>query len=110
RYRLLETMREYARERLGAACENDAGRDRHPRAFLLLSEDRAAARVTDGQDEALGALDRDAGNLAAALEHLEKRGDEALRLCAALTHWWKLPGLFRIADAGFTRALQAADS
>jgi predicted ATPase len=108
RYRLLETLRAYALERLVAAGEEDAVRD-HARAFLALAEDLAPAVLTDGQDTALAALDRDAGNLAAALDRLTAHGEESMRLCAALTHWWKLRGLFGVADAGFTRALAAAD-
>src|SRR3954452_3790877 len=109
RYRLLETVREYALERLVAAGEEDAVRDRHARAFLAFAEELAPALLTDGQDAALAALDRDAGNLAAALDRAQTLGDAALRLCAALTHWWKLRGLFGVADAGFIRALAAAD-
>jgi predicted ATPase/DNA-binding CsgD family transcriptional regulator len=109
RYRLLETVREYALERLVAAGEEDAVRDRHARAFLALAEELAPALLTEGQDAALAGLDRDAGNLAAALARALTLGDAALRLCAALTHWWKLRGLFGTADAGFTKALAAAD-
>src|SRR5262249_9446195 len=54
--------------------------------------------------------DHEAANLAAALDRaLETDGERALRLCVALTFWWKLRGLFQPAERGFVLALDAAD-
>ncbi|MGN6169081.1 MAG: LuxR C-terminal-related transcriptional regulator, partial [Solirubrobacteraceae bacterium] len=53
--------------------------------------------------------DHETANLASALDRaLESDGALALRLCVALTFWWKLRGLFQPAERGFVRALAAA--
>jgi predicted ATPase len=79
RYRLLETVRMYARERLGEAGESGALADRHARWALALAErERDSPR-----------LDADAANLRAALDTLLERGPvDALRLCVALSPFW----------------------
>jgi len=76
RYRLLETVRIYARDRLEEAGEGSLI-ERHARWALTLSEsERGSAR-----------LDHDAPNLRTALETLiEREPVEALRFCVAL--WW----------------------
>ncbi len=40
RYQMLETVREFGLERLGAAGEEDEVRERHARQFLMLAERR----------------------------------------------------------------------
>jgi predicted ATPase/class 3 adenylate cyclase/DNA-binding CsgD family transcriptional regulator len=110
RYRMLETVRQYGMERLDEAGELSAMRDRHRDGLLALAEQIAPALHGPGQREWLDVLDHEGGNLAAALDRaLESDGDLALRLCVALTFWWKLRGLFQPAERGFARALQAAD-
>ncbi|HEY1370766.1 MAG TPA: tetratricopeptide repeat protein [Gaiellaceae bacterium] len=79
RYRLLETVRLYARERLVEAGEAPALADREARWVLALVEGGG-----DGPR-----LDDEAANLRAALDRLlatEPR--EALRLCVALWEFW----------------------
>ncbi len=79
RYRLLETVRMYARERLDEAGEVAALADRHARWALALAE-----RHRDSPR-----LDRDSANLRAALDTLLARHpDDALRLCVALLPFW----------------------
>jgi predicted ATPase/class 3 adenylate cyclase len=110
RYRLLETVRQYALDRLREAGEHTAMADRHRDALLQLAE-RAAAHLMqpDGRDW-LDALDPEAADLVAALD---RAGDTdpalALRLCAALTFWWKFRGHFAAAEDACARALDAAD-
>ena len=54
-------------------------------------------------------LDGEAANLTAALERaVDTDGERALRLSVALTFWWRLRGLLRAGERGFTRALDAA--
>jgi hypothetical protein len=67
RYRLLEMIREYAREQLAAAGEGDALRERHARFFLSLSE--TAERELTHADPPLwlDRLEREHDNLRAAL-------------------------------------------
>ncbi|MDQ3980658.1 MAG: adenylate/guanylate cyclase domain-containing protein [Actinomycetota bacterium] len=79
RYRMLETVREYAHELLVAAGELDAARQRHFRHFLsLASETREASETGDaytvwpprstGAHEFVDELEADYGNVRAALE------------------------------------------
>jgi predicted ATPase/DNA-binding SARP family transcriptional activator len=89
RYRLLETVREYARARLGEAGETAWAGRRHADYFLELAE-RAEARLP-GPDRArwLDRLEADHDNLRAAFEALladNARG--ALRLAASLGQFW----------------------
>lgn len=110
RYRLLETVREYALERLRAAEEIDAMRDRHRDFFLGLAERVAPELQTASAGAGLDALDADGANLNAALRRaIETHSERALRLCAALSMWWRMRGIFAAADAYCARALDADD-
>ncbi|HEX8647377.1 MAG TPA: LuxR C-terminal-related transcriptional regulator [Thermoleophilaceae bacterium] len=108
RYHLLETVREYALGRLSEAGELEAARDRHLDHFLVLAERAAPELLAARQREWLDALDPDGPNLTSALEWASRRdGERALRLCGALTIWWRLRGMFAAADAGCVQALDA---
>jgi predicted ATPase/DNA-binding CsgD family transcriptional regulator len=108
RYRLLETIRQYALERLIAAGEEQALRDRHRDAYLALAEQVAPELA--GRRELLDVLDTEAANLDAALEWAVQTDPErALRLCLAVSDWWRLRGLYGVAGRGFERALAAGD-
>jgi DNA-binding CsgD family transcriptional regulator/tetratricopeptide (TPR) repeat protein len=110
RYRLLETIRQYALERLMDASEADIMRDHHRDAMLALAEQIAPQLNGLRQQEWLEVLDGDAANLIAALEHAaDTDGERALRLSVALTFWWRLRSLLRAGERGFSRALEAAD-
>jgi non-specific serine/threonine protein kinase len=96
RYRLLETVREYAAERLadrGRAAAADAGR-RHAAYYVALAE-RAAPRLL-GHDQLrwLRRLALDHDNFRAALEWSRAQGEGAaeLRLAGALGRYWHLHG------------------
>jgi predicted ATPase/DNA-binding CsgD family transcriptional regulator len=110
RYRLLETVRQYASERLAEAGEQGAVRDRHRDAYLVLAEQTAPELRGTSQLQWLDLLDPEAGNLAGALEWaVETDSELALRFCAALNDWWRLRGQLAAAERGFSRALDAAD-
>ncbi|MGZ4358608.1 MAG: ATP-binding protein [Gaiellaceae bacterium] len=79
RYRLLETVRLYARARLEDAGEAGPYAERHARWALALAE---LERGSTG-------LDREAANLRSALDTmLAHAPEEALRLCVALWPFW----------------------
>jgi predicted ATPase len=79
RYRLLETVRLYARDRLDEAGETAALADHHARWAVALAE-----RAQDSPR-----LDRESANLRAALDTLLAREpDTALRFCVALMPFW----------------------
>jgi predicted ATPase/DNA-binding SARP family transcriptional activator len=98
RYRLLETLRQYARDKLVAAGEEAELCRRHARFFT----DLVAAREKDtfggaGDPEWSARLAAEEPNLRAACDWAETTGDytTALRLGAAL-HWhWYARGHFR---------------
>jgi predicted ATPase/class 3 adenylate cyclase len=108
RYRLLETVRQYARDRLIESGEREALRIRHCDAFLTLAEEIAPRLHGAEQRPWLDELDAEAANLGLAIDHAAQTdGDSALRLCLALTVWWKLRGRFARADSAYLRALDA---
>ena len=83
-------------------------RDRHRDAMLELAERIAPELHGPGQQEWLGVLDDEAANLAAALEHAARTDRErALRLCVALTFWWRRAACSR---AGRARLRASAGS
>jgi len=112
---LLETIREYALERLAASGEEAAVRARHADHFLGLAE--AAAPHLDGPAAAgwLNRLDREVDNLRAALDWLLARGgaeaaEAAGRLVAALGAYWSRRGHLREGRRALERALAAGDA
>src|SRR3990172_6834379 len=68
RYRMLETMRQYAHEKLVDAGERETLRDRHLEYFLQFAESAAPHLIRPEQLEWLGQLDADYENLRLALQ------------------------------------------
>ena len=98
RYRLLETVREYAAEHLAASGETDAIRERHARFFVALAE-RAAPAIFGGvgDEEWIARLDEEAANFREAHDWCEQhagRLDLSLRLAVALHWYWYVRGRF----------------
>jgi predicted ATPase/class 3 adenylate cyclase len=90
RYRMLETMRQYAGEKLIEVGESEALRDKHLEYFLTLAETAEPHLIRTEQLEWLDRLEADHDNLRLALEWaLGKESAEfVLRLCAALGMFW----------------------
>ncbi len=109
RYRLLETVRAYAAERLEEAGEARAVRDRHLGFFLGTAEESEPGLRTADQLRLLAMLDAERGNLDAALGHAVRTGRErrALRLFTARLWAWTVRGRGDEA-AGWARAIRAA--
>jgi predicted ATPase/class 3 adenylate cyclase len=96
RYRLLDTVRYYAADRLAEAGGTDAARDRHAAAFAGLAE----------RERELAVLAREQDNFRAALEWSLARGDPAgLRLARALGEFWISRGLLAEGQDWLERAL-----
>ena len=91
RYRMLETVRQYAEERLNEAGEGDKVRDRHLLHYVALAG-RAAPHLTGPrQNEWYSALHREQENLLAAhawCAHAPQGERHALRLTASLWRYW----------------------
>ncbi len=95
RVSMLETIREFALEQLAASGELDAVRRRHAAYFANLAERAASPRLDGPQGPALLArLEREHGNLRAALGWLANQGDAepSLRMAGALWSFWELHG------------------
>jgi predicted ATPase/class 3 adenylate cyclase len=92
RYWQLETIREYAQERLAAASRGEEVRGRHARCFGELAQHGLEVLVTEEHDQAwLDRMTREAENLRAALEWAVDRDELEL----AMTLYVGLPpGLF----------------
>jgi predicted ATPase/DNA-binding SARP family transcriptional activator len=93
RYRLLETLRQYAQERLAGSGEADAVRDRHAAFYLALAEQ--GGEIGETVPPAwLDAAERDHDNLRAALHWFGRRSahDQALALVSRLFWLWYLRG------------------
>src|SRR5262249_39112635 len=97
RYRMLETIRQYAGERLAEAGEAEQARDRHAAAFLALAE----------QQRELPVLLREQDNFRAALDHAQAGSETGPRLARALGGFWLARGLFQEGRAWLERALAA---
>ena len=94
RFRMLDTIRDYALEQLEACKEREAAQRRHATFFLTLVE-RAVPRLRGpDQAECLEQLDRESGNLSAALRFAVDQGERelALRLAGGLSVLWQLRG------------------
>lgn len=97
RYRLLETIRQYARDRLVEAGEGATARRRHRDRYLAIAEQ--AQPELRGQKQAawLERLETEHDNLRGALEWSHIDGgdtEEGLRLAGALWMFWHVHGHF----------------
>jgi predicted ATPase/DNA-binding SARP family transcriptional activator len=97
RYRLLESVREYADGRLAEAGDSDDARCRHAAYFVGVAENDEQARVRGKEPTRGKSLDEDVNNLRAAIAWSEESGDTEtmLRLAAALWRFWDARGYLR---------------
>ena len=88
RYSLLETVRQYARDRLKDAGELAAARERHAAEFAALAERAHAGRITE-EDRWSAVLEAEHENLRAALDLLRASDPERhLEMAGALAWFW----------------------
>ncbi len=108
RYRMLETIRQYARERLIESGEGEQVRRRHLEFFLQWAE-RVEPRVRGPQQlQWLDRLEAEHDNLRAALEWgltQVEYGEASLRLAGALLSFWSQRGHLSEGRAWLARAL-----
>ncbi|MBK9114645.1 MAG: tetratricopeptide repeat protein [Betaproteobacteria bacterium] len=96
RYRMLETVREYAREQLERAGELAATRDRQLRYFLVLAARARPELVGPRQREWLERLDAERENIVAAqawCDRAENGGELGLQLVRSIQVYWFTRGL-----------------
>jgi tetratricopeptide (TPR) repeat protein len=108
RFGMLETIREYARERLRESAEVDEVLPRHAEHVLMLAENVAAKRREREPDWARE-IEAEQENLRAALAWLRdsQAGEAYLRLAAAAGLFWSVRGQFREARRWLEEALVA---
>ena len=96
RYRLLESVREYALEQLEVQDEVDATRRSHALYFLDLAARAEPELIGVEQRTWFLRLEAERGNLRSALQWLSHQGEDvlALRLGAALGYFWWIQGHF----------------
>jgi non-specific serine/threonine protein kinase len=90
---MLETIREYAAERLEAMPEAERARSAHAAAFLALVEAGGRPHAGLARKEWLERVDTEHNNLRAALDwYREHDPRAALRLAASMSAFWSLRG------------------
>jgi predicted ATPase/class 3 adenylate cyclase len=103
RYRLLETVRQYAAGHLWEEGETPLFRQRHRDWFLELGEQAEAALAGPQQEEWLARLEQEHDNLRAALDRSLERGvaEGGKRWLGALAERWWVRGSLRTALRGW---------
>lgn len=112
RFAMLETIHEYAAERLAESGEREYVERRHTHYFLSLALTAAPHRLSPTRRMWLDRLEADDGNLRAALEWSVSRPAEretAHRLAGALGWYWGLRGRLGEGRDWVERALSAGD-
>jgi tetratricopeptide (TPR) repeat protein len=131
RYRLLETIRQYAAERLDEAGETEGATSRHLDYYTRLAEEAEPELTGMRQIEWLARLDAEYGNFRTALDWSLAQKDEggrrkdeggtaspssfilhpsSLRLVSALGRFWQIRGYFSEGRHWLDRALRHSQS
>jgi predicted ATPase/DNA-binding SARP family transcriptional activator len=108
RYRLLETVREYAVARLAEIDDPTTVRDRHLRWSVGFTWDVAARLYSAGRAQLFERLTTESDNLEEALQHAEEvhSGDDVEVLSGALGVHWLWLGYLSLAIPALERALE----
>ena len=95
RYRLLETIRQYALEKLAGAGEAREIRDQHLDFFVKLAEQAETYIFGDESGIRFKWLDQELDNIRAAIEWSTNSGNavEALKIVGSLVYFWFARGL-----------------
>jgi len=110
RFLMLETIREFAADRLEESGESDELRRRHATAFRALAAECYARRV-DAETESSERLESDHDDLRAALEWLALHDpDEELDLAGALGWFWMSHSHLAEGRRRLTEALSRSDA
>ena len=113
RYRLLETVRQYALEKLDAASETALRRTRHLEFYLAFAERARPEIVGPHQVQWLARLDAERENLLAAHAwscESDLASEYGLRLVSALRRYWIFRGLLGLGHRITREALACASA
>jgi tetratricopeptide (TPR) repeat protein len=109
RYRMLETIRQYAREQLVAAGEAPSVADRHLAVYVTLAIESEAPMRGPTIVDWLDRLDAELDNLVTALEWgLEAEPWTAVRMATALLPYWAVRVMSQDNDARIVAAIEIA--
>jgi DNA-binding CsgD family transcriptional regulator/tetratricopeptide (TPR) repeat protein len=107
RYRLLEPVRQYARERLEESGEAKGAWRQHAEFFLAMAQEAAPELIGAHQRAWSERLEADHDNMRAALSwSLERESETALRLAGALARFWQMRARFVEGSAWLEAALR----
>ena len=108
RVQMLETIREYALERLAEARDFEPTQRAHAAYFVVLCEEADAAFPTPQQDDWVARLDLELDNCRQALDWLVARRESewAVRLTVGIFRYWETRGLFHEAQARLRALLE----
>lgn len=108
RMAMLETVREYAHDRLLATGREQWARREHAAHYLTVARSAAAGLLTAARPEWLVRLDRDHDNMRSALRwFIEHDAAAALELAAALADYWHARSYFDEGRSWLARTLAA---
>jgi predicted ATPase/DNA-binding CsgD family transcriptional regulator len=109
RYRLLETIRQYALDRLADASETEELQERHL-AWAGRLATTLETEATDAHSAALDELESEHANLRAALEWAAAAGrhGQALAIMGSLAFFWAQHGHYREAASWESRLLESS--
>jgi predicted ATPase/DNA-binding CsgD family transcriptional regulator len=107
---MLDTIREYARERLTTGGKQDAISGAHAHYYLALAEEAQPEQHRTMQETMLVRLGDEYDNLRAALQWALTVGEAeaALRMCCALVRFWTIRGYLGEGRRWLDRALSTA--
>ena len=105
RYRFLETIREYAAERLTASGGSEQTRARHSSYFRAIAEEGAVTRLGVRYPGDVARVRLEHANMSAALRWLLDEGmlEQGLGLCQALSGFWLAQGFLREGEEWLAR-------
>jgi predicted ATPase/class 3 adenylate cyclase len=110
-YRCLQTIRDFAAEKLGQSSEEGAIRDRHVAFYVALAEEAQAKLLGPAQGDWCKRLDGELENLLAAhawCAHDAATAQQGLRLVTAIRTYWVDRGLFELGARVLDEALGRA--
>jgi len=110
RFSMLETVKEYAGERLDALDEAEGIRRRHADYYLQLSKE-AATQLEGGEQQSIWMmrLEQEHNNLRAALRFLARDPESQLDMVLAIEPFWRLRGHWQEGRRWHEQALDATD-
>jgi predicted ATPase/class 3 adenylate cyclase len=109
RFWMLETIKEYANERLDEIAEAEAIRRRHGDYFRRLSEEATAQLDGEQQSVWMALLEQEHGNLRSALEFWRCEPDTQLGMANSLEKFWRVRGHWQEARRWFNEALERSN-